>query len=833
MMIDCNKKLLRAAMLVTTATVFLFSGGAALAEQAVAPDTAGVAPAPTPDSGSANPSARAAAPAGDTSGDIVVTARLRKDTLLQVPVAISAISGAKLAQTAATDLSQISNLVPNLIISRGSSGNGGTIALRGVASTGNDSGIESSVAVNIDGISITRGYITQVAFFDLGQMEVLKGPQALFYGKNSPGGVIVMHSAEPTDHFFASLKTGYEINAKEIYTEGVVSGPLTSTLTGRLAVRYDTMKGWLHNTAGPLANPFDPANLLPGVASNGATSPDSHTLVGRISLNWNPVSDFSAKLRYLHSRYSDNDATGYQQSISCAAGATHPTTLGVQDPYGDCTADNNRTSGQLPANVIANYPILKDYGHSFTRVGVDLASLQLDYDAGPVKLTSISGYFRMRDLNAGAFDYSTYALFYGVTGEHIDTLSQEFRALTQFKGWINFAAGAYYEHYDRSYYGVTRVAPVLRPDPTTGYDASVAPAGDVKSQTASGFVQAILTPSEHIEIAGGARYTNETKNAVIGNTFVNQWVNPATGLMPSASFRPVGDNIVAHFHDTAWSPEATVSWKINPEQTLYGAYRSGYKSGGFSGTVSILRSSSAATLEFGSETAHGFEVGYKARLFDRRVRLNLTGYDFRYDNLQRAAYDVATNSFLVRNAAGAITRGIEGDVSFKATHSLSLNLTGSYNDAHYKNFSTAPCYTGQTAAQGCIGQVGTTARVQNLSGTQLARAPKWVWTGGFEYERPIGGDLRIAFAGDGKHSSGYITEDDADPSAVQRAYWTFNASVRLIGPEDKWELAVIGRDLSNQYVILNSSAKPGGSPGDIIGFVDRPRQINIQATMNF
>ena len=136
--------------------------------------------------------AQTAAPAANAdpriqaTGDeqIIVTARRRDETVLNVPVAVTALSDKEITRYAATDLSKIGQLVPQVQIVRSGAGTGGSFSIRGVGSSPGDAGIEQTVSVNIDGIQISRGRAVLQSFFDVQQVEVLKGPQALFFGKN-------------------------------------------------------------------------------------------------------------------------------------------------------------------------------------------------------------------------------------------------------------------------------------------------------------------------------------------------------------------------------------------------------------------------------------------------------------------------------------------------------------------------------------------------------------------------------------------------------------------------------------------------------------------------
>ncbi len=246
------------------------TSGLALASMAQAQDAASIAPA-----------AEEAAPNRGLE-EIVVTARRSSERLINVPVAVTALSAAVIERAHVTDLTQVAQMTPNLVIASASSGSGGSISIRGVGTSFLDPGLEQSVGLNSDGVSIGRGHFLNAAQFDLKQIEVLKGPQALFFGKNSPAGVISITSADPTAELSAMGRVGYEFEAKERYVEAYVAGPISDTLGFRVAAKYNKLDGWIKNRVLPGPNPAFPGFNIPGPAFK--TGPSSETIVSRVTL---------------------------------------------------------------------------------------------------------------------------------------------------------------------------------------------------------------------------------------------------------------------------------------------------------------------------------------------------------------------------------------------------------------------------------------------------------------------------------------------------------------------------------------------------------------------
>ena len=159
------------------------------------------------------------------SGEIIVTARRRDERLIDVPVAITAIDSVTISRSAINGVDALARRIPGLVVGEGGGTvQGGSIALRGISAADTNPLGDQAVSFNIDGVQVARSAVRRVGSFDVAGVEVLKGPQALFYGKNSPGGIISTRTADPTDRFEIGGNIGYEFNADEVRGEGFISG---------------------------------------------------------------------------------------------------------------------------------------------------------------------------------------------------------------------------------------------------------------------------------------------------------------------------------------------------------------------------------------------------------------------------------------------------------------------------------------------------------------------------------------------------------------------------------------------------------------------------------
>lgn len=810
--------------------IFILSllASAAVASPLAAQDALSSTPAPQTPGAAGGAAPATTSPARQVTGvgadDIIVTARKRDETLLEVPVAVTALSANDINRYQANDLTKLGQLVPQVIIAKtGSGGAGASFSIRGIGSSAADAGIDQTVSVNIDGLQVSRGRVVTQGFFDLQQVEVLKGPQALFFGKNSPGGVISLHTAGATKDLEAYVRAGYEFNADERYVEGAVSGPITSTLGFRVALRAQKMDGYLKNVAGPLVLPSDPDFIRPGAGDR--RSPKNREFVGRGTLEWRPTDNFDATLKIFGSSLKDGGESANNE-VKCADPNGKPATLDlssgvyVTDPYGDCKINGKRSSASMPEARAANYPGAKD-GRPYTDYSSILTSLTMNYKLGDAAtITSVTGYYKYKNSGFDDFDASAVGAVWGLNQDNSSAFSQEVRVATSFEFPVNFVVGGYFESAKRDTLGNGMIAAVGL-DPVTGNYNNWSLISNNHGKTYSLFGQAIYNILPNLELAGGVRWTKEVKRTLVENTFVN------ANFAPFGIVNPADVQIRGRFRDNNFSPEATLSWHPTRSTTLYGAYKTGYKSGGFSNPSILSFGQTIDDLSFQPEKAKGGELGAKGSFLNRKLTINTALYRYKFTGLQLTSFNAQTVAFSIRNAAAARTTGIEADANYAATDALSIRGAVGYNKAKYLNFLGAPCYGGETEAQGCVGGV------QDLSGTPLVRAPAWNVSGGVTYDATLTSTLKLGLSADGRYTTGYWMQENQNPVGYQKGFMLVNAALRLHREDDTWELGLIGRNLTNKRYGVGSSDKTFSPPGQIAVAVGRPREIALQGTARF
>jgi iron complex outermembrane recepter protein len=292
------------------------------------------------------------------------------------------------------------------------------------------------------------------------------------------------------------------------------------------------------------------------------------------------------------------------------------------------------------------------------------------------------------------------------------------------------------------------------------------------------------------------------------------------------------------------APEATLTWKAADDVTVYGAYKRGFKSGGFSGSALYSVSTTVDDLAFDPEKAAGFEGGVKSKLLDGSLRLNVAAYYYKYTDLQVDFFDAANIQFITTNVGSAITRGVEVDAAWSpaSVDGLTFDASAAYSDSYYDKFHGAPCFGGQTPAQGCTINPANNRPEQDLSGEPTALAPEWVASVRANYTRPIGGGLIAGVSFGPRYSSSYRLNAFGNPRAEQDAYVAWDGGLRLGSEDERWEVSLIGKNLTDKYILTYGQDAPstGGGSGTDAGFASDqygnpvfPRTVLLQFSYRY
>ncbi len=738
--------------------------------------------------------------------EIVVTARKREEKLSDAPLAINAFGGDFLDRSAVGSLEDLEALVPGLVAQTMATSAGGIVYLRGVGSSSSSAFIDQAIAINIDGVAMANAHLLQAGQYDMEQIEVLRGPQALFFGKNSPGGVISIKSREPGDSFEFDTAAGYEFEAQEKFGEVVLSGPINDQLGVRLFARYSQMEGYYD---------ISTADTPTSVASSEDHYTPSEEIVVRGSLVYEPNERFDLKAKAIFSRLED-EMGPQAQRVWCPTGSPQTNfglTLVVPD---SCQLDKDVVTGSRPPALL--FSELRNDPDGYRENEQWFASLDMNFDlTDSLTLTSITGFHSVYDAYAADFMMQAQNLLVAGGDVESDQISEEIRLTSNFDAPINFLVGGYYETRDgRGFLTIPPFGPATRDDYAQ------------EQMAYSFFGQMTWDITSQLVLSAGARYTHEEKDLEASS--------------PALTFTVPVETL--EFDDT--SPEVTLAYYPTESITLFASYKEGFKSGGFDvGAGVAARAFAGAANTYDGENVEGFEVGGKFQLLQGNLQLNVTGFTYDYTDLQVSVLDNIALSLSINNAAEAKVRGVETDFVWSPQQFSGLTLLGNaaYLDAKYEEF-ISNCYDGQTIAQGCdlINSAGGPA--QDLGGSRLLYAPEYTAGFGFTFDTTLPNTgLNFGLNADYRYSGGYQNLQAQQPGTAQGAFSKVNAGLSVSDDDGKWRLELIGRNLSDVLTIANTNSVPGtgsgtgttsGTPADVHAFLNRRgREVMLRLTANW
>lgn len=769
--------------------------------------------------------------------EVVVSARKRRENLQDIPVSVTALTSETLQKYDVTSLEKVASMTPSFTVGRTPSGSGAQLTMRGIGSSSTSISIEQSVAVVVDDVYYGQGRIINEGMFDMERIEVLKGPQALFFGKNATAGVISLTSASPTPHFSLSGKIGHEFEAEQTYAEGVISGPITDTIGVRLALRGSTMDGgYFENRARDVVSPtFDIATgtLANHIYAAGAKdTPQEDEFMGRLSVAFDPSDVLSINLK-ASATHSENNNPSWNNIIYKSP--TGFSSLDPTVPVGDAFVFYQNDDA---ADIAARFPYVDNDGSLGSKYDSQQATISINYQIGNMTLTSVTNGQKNKNRFACDCDFQS-APDGTVTTEESEweAFSEELRLITDFDSSVNFMIGILYQKTSRDFDQHIQLA---------GLEDSSAPAqyryhgvhknSSQDGETISPFFQVMWKPIDNLEMSVGGRYTDESKDS----RFVQPYVNAALqGLWLQGVTRTGRQNF------SEFSPEFTVNYHITPDVMVYGAYKTAYKSGGFSISGLVGASSTQDDFEFDPETANGFEAGVKSTLLNGQLRFNATAYWYEFEDLQVDFFNSPSFAFVTLNAGSAITQGIELESQYAPFKVPGLTISGAlnYNDASYDDF-VAPCWSGQRPSQGCNTVVPGTAGTPgtDISDAPTSMAPKWTASFGVDYEVPMFSDMTLDLGANLLYSSDYNPSAFNNRYSKRGSYTKVDAAVRLKSADERWEIAVIGKNLTDEFIVTGAFDAPStgvdtgtesGVFADQIGFVSLPRTIAIQASYRY
>ncbi len=744
---------------------------------------------------------------------IVVTARKQAESLQEVPISVAVTQGDDLRANVITNLEGLTATTPTVTVTRTPVAD--ALYIRGVGS-GGSAGFQQSVGTFVDGVYRGRGAAARSAFLDVERVEVLRGPQPVYFGNSTIGGAFNIVSRGPGDEFEVDLMSSYEFNADEWVTEVGVGGPLNDTVGIRIALNHTESKGWMFDT---IQNERVPAT------NNDAV---------RGTLKIDPDSGFDATLKV---EYSNNVETGGRlQVIECGPAIApvfgpncNPGIFGV--PGFEDQLDYNLSRG----GVLPNGRVQED------RNDLDLLNISfaMNYEFGDGHtLSAVTGLVdytsdRLVDVDSGP---GAFAL--ADRREDFKQFSQEIRLTSPSDQPFTYMFGAYFEDADLLYTQAANNG--AGPGPLINGVQSFS-TFDQDQRTIALFGSLAYELTDSLTLSVGARWTDVETEALkvqVTNTLDGDPAPPA--VVAAAAFlggpNPRDEHVLpGERSDSDFTPTVELQYKPNDDIMLYGSYKRGFKTGGFDPQTQLAvlalptPNDPNGGYEFDDEKAEAFEIGAKMQLFDRALTLNLAAFRTTFKDLQVQSFDSTTSTFVTANAGAARSQGVELDALWRATDFLSFNLSATYLDGTFTDFNSAACNSAQQAAfiaAGTPGQCTATIDGQNTS-----FSPEFSGSVGYNLDLPITDNLDLVSSGRVNFTTEFETLQNADAAEIQDGYVKVDARIGVAGNDKQWELAFYGKNLTDKVTFRFSGELPG--PAGRFALVDRRRELGIQGRIKF
>lgn len=715
----------------------------------------------------------ASAPAPDSQAtqidDIVVTAQKREQAVNDIPLAITALSSEQLENRNIESAADLGRVVAGFTFAD-TGVNAPVYSLRGVGYFDYSLAAAPAVSVYLDEVALPYPAMTQGASFDLQRVEVLRGPQGTLFGQNATGGLVNYISARPSEVAGGGFTASYG-RFDRVELSGYVTGPLTDTLKGRLAVQSLQSGDWQRS--------YTRNDTLGGADKTSA----------RAILEWTPTDSLRATFNL--NGYVDRSDPQATQVIRVTPLTPARVLPEVRDyplsPQNARAADWSAT----------REPTRDDrFWQASARVAWDLND--------SLTLTSITAFSSLRtddyiDRDGMANDNSQYQLL-----GSINAFNQELR-LSGETGILNWVVGASYQGDETSEKSTVNIASSSNVQNSFGVrfsDASSRINNEIKSSAA--FASGDWRLSDRLTLTTGLRYTKSeldfvgcaalTEPAAI-QAFANisAFFRNANGLAPAA-FRPVNGCVTLGPDFLAIEPrfnleEDNVSWRLalsydlSDDVLLYATTSRGYKAGN---SITVAGSSNAQYRPVTQEELTAYEAGIKATLLDRTMQVNLAAFYYDYQDKQ-ARSKILDPVFgplqALVNIPESHSQGAELEIQWLPTAGLTVNVGVAYLDTEIDEF---------------VGYDALGAR-RDFAGKPFSFAPKWQNNIDIDYEWPLGNG-RTGFVGASAAYRSHSSADfDSDPLFDIDAYTLVDGRIGLKTDDGKWKFSVWGKNLTDEY----------------------------------
>jgi iron complex outermembrane receptor protein len=737
----------------------------------------------------------AAAPA-----EIVVTAQKRAERLQSVPIAITAISGTKIAEQGGINLETAQTLIPSLNIQKSGTTLNQSIYMRGVGTATFSIAAEPSVSTVVDGVVYARAGEAFSDLVDIERIEILRGPQGTLFGKNASAGAINIITKRPGTEFGGTAEASY-FSKSEFRGRVALDLPLSESVRTRLTGFYGEYDGNIRNIA-PNVN-----RTVNGYKHYG--------LRGTVVADISPTTTLTVIGDW---RKADDDCCA--QLIG---------TVGTGLAFQVLPAPLGAESRTVNQNLVTS---TKE-----TSWGI---SAQLDTEIGTHSLTSITAYRDWKNTEIRDGDWLPQA-YIGLNQLHdsgpqkAKTFSQEVRIASPTGQMFEYLLGAYYSHAenDRVFTRSSIVCgSVTTPAPATAtpctsplaapsrFPMGVTPHG-ARFNNFAVFGNATINLTDAFRVIGGLRYTVDKLNVYLSRTATGLDVNGAGAPVSTGGINPAFGPFAGSIKTNNLSGRAGLQFDFSRNVMSYATYTRGYKGPGYN---LIFNTGATGVFPVEAETSNAFEIGLKNTLFGGRATLNLAAFYTKFNNFQANNPDIAGGVVISRftNAGKVSTRGVEADFNAVLVGGLTLSGGIAYTDAHVDKFKAV---------------AGANPADIIPDGTPLLFAPKWKGSLGADYRTTVseGYDLFLGaqYSGQTKQLSIFSPVASLRTLGTIDGYSLVNLTAGFGASDDSWKLSFQVRNVFDKAYVAH---KENGGPGGSIRYQiprDADRYFGITAKVNF
>jgi len=727
--------------------------------------------------------------------EIVVTATRRTQALQDVPIAVSAISGEDLDRQNVVSAFDLQRVAPSLVISNSTSETGGsTVRVRGVGTTGNNTGLEGAVGIFIDGVYRQRPGLALQNLVDVARVEVLRGPQGTLFGKNTSAGALTITPNLPKfDGFHASID-GAVGNYGDVELGGMLNTPVGDKAAFRIAGTVQKRDGILKDTR------------------SGADYNNRRRGVMRAMLLTKPVDNWTWRITLDYGEKDEKCCTAPYRLIGASARAA-AAIAGV-------TINPNPFSREVILNSFGSVEKTQEWG----------MSSHLNGDLGWGNLGLIVAHREFRNTNIGDVDNGPADIVNQVVRGKLLLTSAELTLNGQL-GQLDWLVGGFYadeqiRNFNATVYGADTarfVGALIGNALPQSILAPLYPVGG--GNVASNFSQngtswSIFTHDTYKftdAFSGtiGLRYNSEKKDGGAGPFTVNSpscsfplfQSGPLTGIRTLCP-RPAYQTSISEEQVTG---TGNLAYKFNENVNAYASYSHGYKAGGINldrdatvgtavavnGNITGTQAQINAAAKFNPEFSNSWEAGLKTEWLNKTVTVNTAFFLTDYKDFQLNTFNGL--GFTISNAGTVKSKGVELESSWAPNENWFFTLGGSFIDAIYGN--------------------DPGLRAAGLAGRQLTNAPKWTVLGSVTYERPLTEDVTGFLNVNGNFRSKYSTGSDLDPLKAQDGFTLWGGRIGVRNDKAGWEGYVFGENIFNKgyHNVSFNSVFQAGSISSVIG----------------